>query len=105
MTGFSGGGNVTHYVWLRHPDLFIGNCARHGNFNTSLVPSVLAAGITNKPVYIFTGSNDTVCGTADAIAWYTAQGFANLKTDLFTNVPDNKHTTDRQYALSWFLTL
>ena len=103
MTGFSGGGNVVHYVGLRHADVFRASCARHGNFATNEVPSPLPAGTTDMPVYIFTGSSDSTCGPADAITWYTAQGFSNLKTETFTAYPSNVHTTDRHHALNWFL--
>lgn len=108
MTGFSGGGNVAHYVGLRHPEVFAAICARHGNFLPDLAPSPLPAGITNTPVYLFTGSSDTACGTtgsAGSMAWYKAQGFIYLKTDVFTIYPSNVHTTDRHHALNWFLSL
>jgi len=105
LTGFSGGGHVVHYVGLRHPDVFKATCARHGNFNTAEVPSPLPSGVTNMPVYIFTGSNDTTGGPPESIAWYTAQGFNNLDTDTFTTYPSSEHTTDRHHAMDWFMDL
>ena len=49
LTGFSGGGNVVHYVGLRHPELFTAICARHGNFVPELAPDPLPGGIKNIP--------------------------------------------------------
>ncbi len=105
LTGFSGGGNVVHYVGLRHPDVFNAICARHGNFHEDETPSPLPNGAVDTDVYIFTGTNDGVCGTNEAIAWYTAQGFNYLDTDYFSTYPSSEHTTDRHHALNWFLNL
>jgi len=103
LTGFSGGGNVVHYVGLRHPDVFNAICSRHGNFHEDGTPGTLPDGATDMNTYIFTGTNDGVCGTNEAIAWYTAQGFNYLDTDYFSTWPSSEHTTDRHHALDWFL--
>jgi len=103
LTGFSGGGNVVHYVGLRHPAVFVCTCARHGNFHEDETPSPLPSGATDMPVYIFTGSGDSVCGPPESITWYTAQGFNYLDTDTFTTYPSSVHTTDRHHAFNWFL--
>ena len=108
LTGFSGGGNVVHYVGLRHPELFTAICARHGNFVPELAPDPLPGGIKNIPVYLFTGSQDASCGTtnsAGSINWYTAEGFNHLHTEIFTTYPSYQHTTDRHHGLNWFLGL
>lgn len=105
ITGFSGGGHVAHYTGLRHPDLFNGLCARHGNFNVEEVPSPLPEGVLNMNAYIFTGTNDSVYGTDEAIAWYSAQGFRYVDTNDFDTYPSSEHTTDRHHGLSWFLNL
>ncbi len=105
MTGFSGGGHVAHYVGLRHGGLFRAICARHGNFNVEETPSPLSSDARRMPVYLFTGAADPVYGTAEAVAWYTAQGFTGLETDTFTASPSNEHTTDRHHALAWFVGL
>jgi hypothetical protein len=105
ITGFSGGGHVAHYVGLRHPTLFKASCARHGNFDVRETPSPLPDGILYTAVYLFTGSNDGVTGTSEAIAWYTSQGFRQVDTATFTTYPSSEHTTDRHHALSWFLVL
>ncbi len=103
ITGFSGGGHVAHYVGLRHPNMFEALCARHGNFNVEETPSPLPEGALDIDAYIFTGINDPTYGTNEAISWYTAQGFVNVKTDLLGTYPSTEHTTDRHHALSWFI--
>jgi len=103
ITGFSGGGHIPHYVGLRHPDVFSASCARHGNFHVDETPSPLPDGAVDMPVYIFTGTNDPVSGTDEAITWYTAQGFSSLDTNDFDTYPSSEHTTDRHHALDWFL--
>jgi len=105
ITGFSGGGHVAHYTGLRHPDVFSSLCARHGNFNVEEAPSPLPDGALNMNVYIFTGTNDSVYGTDEAISWYLAQGFEYVDTNDFDTYPSSEHTTDRHHALSWFLNL
>lgn len=105
LTGFSGGGHVAHYVGLRHPELFRAVCARHGNFNVEETPSPLPAHALRMPVYLFTGVNDPVYGTNEAIAWYTAQGFELVDSEVFPAYPSSEHTTDRHHALTWFLQL
>lgn len=105
MTGFSGGGHVAHYVGLRHPGVFRALSARHGNFNVEETPSPLPPAARHMPAYIFTGANDPVYGTTEALAWYASQGFTRVKTDRFTTYPSSEHTTDRHHALSWFLGL
>ena len=105
ITGFSGGGHVAHYTGLRHPDIFKSLCARHGNYNVEEIPNPLPNGTLNMNVYIFTGTNDAVYGTSEAIAWYAAQGFNYVDTEYFSTYPSSEHTTDRHHALDWFLNL
>jgi len=105
ITGFSGGGHVAHYTGLRHPDVFNALCARHGNFNVEETHNPLPDDALNMNAYIFTGDNDSVYGTSEAITWYTAQGFNYVDTDYFSTYPSSEHTTDRHHALNWFLNL
>jgi len=105
LTGFSGGGMLVHWLFLRNSFLFDAVSARHANFLTDLVPATNVEMEKATPIYIFAGSNDPWHESPAARAWYQGNGFSQLKYVIHSSGPSREHTTDREEALLWFLSL